>query len=656
MALRTAPAAALLMLLTQATLLGAQRPDSAAALPPIRVSVTRSPDSLARLGASVTVVDSLALRRGRLAGGLDEALAFVPGVIAANRGNPSVDQRLIIRGFGARAAFGVRGLKILVDGIPQTLPDGQSQLTNLDLGGIERIEVLRGAASSLYGNAAGGVIAFTSRSHRDSLPRLQLAVENLGGAHFRSEAAFGMRRGRFTALLSGSGTRLEGYRAHSLSEQQRLQYALAYRIRATTSITARAALANDPDADNPGALTAAEVASDPDLAAPNNLLRNAGKAVRQKQFSLGLDDARGDWTSEVRLWLLTRSLENPLAAPAPAPNPADEGLWVGLDRLGGGLRASTTRRWGQHQVTAGVDLQSSRDDRVNRRHRQGTPFGPLLLDQRETVGEAGLFAQATIVRGAWQLRSGVRWDHTSFDVADALGSGSGARSMAAVSGSASLTRAVGRATTWASLSTAFETPTTTELANRPDGSTGLNRVLDPQRSVSMEVGVRSSLPFGQIEASAWATATQDAITPFQDVGGRSFYTNAGKTRTRGVEAAAQASLRPGIMGLATVTVTDATFRDYLLNGVRLDGRRIAGIPRAVARLGVRGTVARIGFDIDHALASSQYGDDANTLEAAGWGAGITGVRLRWIARGRHAFAPFVTAQNLFNRRVIGSRR
>lgn len=651
---RPARLAAPLLLLVPLAPLQGQRPDSAAALPPIRVSVTRAPDSLARLGASVTVVDSVALRRGRLAGGLDEALAFVPGVIAASRGNPSVDQRLIIRGFGARAAFGVRGIKILVDGIPQTLPDGQSQLTNLDLGATTQIEVLRGAASSLYGNAAGGVIAFTSRTDRDSTPTIHFGVERLDdqGSRFESHGTIVLGRARLS--IQNSLTKNDGYRDHSGTEQRRAQYAVAYALRPTTTITARAAWANDPLADNPGALTAAEAASNPELAAPNNVLRNAGKAVRQKQFSLGLDDARGDWSSEVRLWLLTRSLENPLAAPAPAPNPADEGLWVGLDRLGGGLRASITRRLGLHQVTAGVDLQSSRDDRINRRHRKGTPYGPLLLDQRETVGEAGLFAQATLIRGVWQLRSGVRWDHTSFDVADALGSGSGTRAMSAVSGSASLTRAIGRATTWASLSTAFETPTTTELANQPDGSTGLNRVLDPQRSVSFEVGVRSPFAGGQVEASAWTTSTRDAITPFQEVGGRSYYTNAGRTRTRGVEAAAHASLRPGIVGLATVTVTDATFRDYLVNGVRLDGRRIAGIPRTVARLGVRGAVRRIGFDIDHALAASQYGDDANTLEAAGWGTGITGVRLRWVARGRHEFAPFVTAQNLFNRRVIGS--
>jgi iron complex outermembrane receptor protein len=382
--------------------------------------------------------------------------------------------------------------------------------------------------------------------------------------------------------------------------------------------------------------------------------RNAGKDVRQKQFSLGLDDERGAWQSEVRLWLLTRALDNPLAAPAPAPNPADEGLWVGIDRVGTGLRASTTRRLGVHRVTAGVDLQSSRDDRVNRRHRIGTPFGPALLDQRETVRELGVFAQATFPRGPWELRGGMRWDRTSFDVHDALGGGSGDRSMAAVSGNVSLTRVIGRSTTWASIATAFETPTTTELANQPDGSTGLNRSLDPQRSLSMEFGVRTPLAFGQLEAAIWTTTTRDAITPFQEVGGRSYFANAGRTRTRGFEATGQVTLTPTLAALATVTVTDATFREYVINGVRLDGRRVAGIPRTVARLGMRGTLGRVGVDVDHGFASSQFADDANTQKAAGWGSGITGLRLRWLGGGRRQFTPFVSVQNLFDRRVIGS--
>jgi iron complex outermembrane receptor protein len=635
--------------------MAAQRPDSAAVLPPIRVAVTRSPEPLRTLGASVTVVDSTTIRRGRLAGGLDEALAFVPGVIAANRWNPSLDQRLIIRGFGARANFGVRGVKILIDGIPQTLPDGQSQLTNLDLSAIDRVEVLRGAASSLHGNAAGGVIAFTSRSAPDQRATRSLGVEygSLGTA--RVQASSGARLGRLAVTSGGALTRSDGYRAQSRSEQQRAHFALAYHVRPATTITARAAWASDPRADNPGALTSAEATATPTIGAPNNVNRNAGKEVRQKQFSLGLDDERGMWQSEVRLWLLTRALDNPLAAPAPAPNPPDEGLWVGIDRIGTGLRASTTRRLGMHRVTAGVDLQSSRDDRVNRRHRAGTPFGPTLLDQRETVRETGLFGQVTLPHGAWELRGGVRWDRTSFDVADAIGSGSGERSMAAVSGSASLARVLGRATTvWTSVATAFETPTTTELANQPDGSTGLNRVLDPQRSVSLEMGLRTAGTHGQLEAAIWTTTTRDAITPFQEVGGRAYFANAGRTRTRGVEVAGQAPITSGLVALATVTFTDATFREYEVGKVRLDGRRVAGIPRTVGRLGVRGTLGHLGIDVDHALASSQFADDGNAIEVAGWGIGITGMRVRWTGGGRRQFAPFVAVQNLFDRQVIGS--
>ena len=142
----------------------AQVPDSATRLPDLKVTVTRTKSPLSTLGAAVTVIDSAAVHRGRIATGLDEALAFVPGVVAQNRWNYSVDERLSIRGFGARANFGLRGVKVLLDGVPQTLPDGQSQLNNLDLSLVSRVEVLRGGASALYGNASGGVVSFITNA------------------------------------------------------------------------------------------------------------------------------------------------------------------------------------------------------------------------------------------------------------------------------------------------------------------------------------------------------------------------------------------------------------------------------------------------------------------------------------------------------------
>ena len=131
-----------------------------AQLPEIQVTVTRTSAPASRVPFAVGVVDRAELQRGQPTLGLDESLNNIPGVVVSNRYNFSLDQRISIRGFGARSNFGVRGIKILLDGIPQTLPDGQSQLTNVEFGRLDRAEVLRGASSSLYGNASGGVVAF----------------------------------------------------------------------------------------------------------------------------------------------------------------------------------------------------------------------------------------------------------------------------------------------------------------------------------------------------------------------------------------------------------------------------------------------------------------------------------------------------------------
>src|SRR5947208_11866676 len=144
--------------------LSAQQPDTTKpyTLPVTTVSVTRAELPLTRVPLSIHRVDRAEISRAKPTWGLDEALANVPGVFVANRYNFSQDQRISIRGFGARSAFAVRGIKILVDGIPQTLPDGQGQLTNLELGDVDHIEVLRGSASALFGNASGGVIRIST--------------------------------------------------------------------------------------------------------------------------------------------------------------------------------------------------------------------------------------------------------------------------------------------------------------------------------------------------------------------------------------------------------------------------------------------------------------------------------------------------------------
>jgi iron complex outermembrane receptor protein len=204
---------------------------------PITVTITRTTTPASRVPQAVEVLDAKAVRRGQATLGIDEALTNVPGVYVANRYNYSVDQRLSIRGFGSRANFGSRGVKIILDGVPQTLPDGQSQLTNLELATIGKVEVLRGASSALYGNAAGGVISFTS----------QPTAPDPLGASLRYEAgSFGLQKGLLrmsgrTGNLSGafsySRTIQDGFRQHSHFEGSNFTGAIDWFAGASTSIS-----------------------------------------------------------------------------------------------------------------------------------------------------------------------------------------------------------------------------------------------------------------------------------------------------------------------------------------------------------------------------------------------------------------------------------
>lgn len=641
----------LVALLALPALVAAQRPDT---LPDLTVGVIRTAGgALAAFGGAVTVLDGPTVSRQRLATGLDEALAFVPGVLAANRWNPSLDQRLVIRGFGARANFGVRGIKVLIDGIPQTLPDGQSQLTNLDLAQLERVEVLRGAASALHGNAAGGVVAFTTRTAARGTD-LELGTEAGTFGTWRVQGRVASGSAVQGVSIAASRTISDGFRAQSASEQRRVQVAYDRRLSGALRLLVRGAWADDPQAENPGALTVAEAGRTPDEAAPNNLRRRADKAVTQGQLAVGLDIAAGAWQGDVRAWVVGRDLENPLAAPAPAPTTADEGLWVGITRRGGGARATATRGLGAGRLALGLDVQQVADDRINRRHLRGDPFGAALLDQRETTREVGPFVQVE-----WPLaphlrvKSGVRYDAVRFEVLDNLvAARGGVRTLDAFSGHAGVTWQRDALTAWSSVATSFETPTTTEFANRPDGSTGLNTVLGPQRSVSAELGARTTVGAVALEVAGWRTETDEVITPVQEVGGRSFFANLGGSRTQGLELLASTPISGAVTALANYTYTDARYTD---EAGALAGNRVAGIPRHLARIGVRGVVAGFALDVDHAITTSQYADDANGIEIAGWGAGVSGVRIaRTVATGGGTARLFVAVQNLWARRYVGS--
>jgi iron complex outermembrane receptor protein len=619
------------------------------------------------------VVDRTEIQRGQQTVGLDEALTNLPGVVVANRYNFSLDQRISIRGAGSRSNFGVRGLKVLLDGVPQTLPDGQSQLTNIDFANIARAEVLRGASSSLYGNASGGVVALSSEPAAAGPFAQRVRVQ--GGTGERDKDDFykwqswtSGRSGNVSGTLSVSQFKTDGFRQHSAAEFRQLNAAMDYAVSGSTLATLRLSLADNPRGQNPGALTLAEYRANPDSAAANNIRRGADKDAQQHQLALRVrhfDTAGNEY--EATVFGLLRDLANPLAAPPPTGITPTTGTYVAIDRAVGGARASANRRLGSQpqapELTAGVDLQRMRDDRENFVSNAGQPTTTVILDQREQVTEFGPFAQLQWnPNERWLVSGGVRYDWVRFALDDRFisdGDDSDNRTMSAVSGNLGLSLSFGdQFVPYVNIATAFETPTTTELVNQPDGSGGFNPDLGPQRAVNYEIGARGQpVPRVSYSVALFLGRVSDAIVQGPEVGGRAFFRNAGKTHNDGAEVGLSVSPAAGLTLRGSYTYARYRFTDYrLADGTVLDGNRLPGVPEHFWRFGLRTSLPGDFFlDADQTISSSVVADDANTTYVDAWGAGLTNLRLGWDGHtGQVELAPFLGVNNLWDRRYVGS--
>jgi len=666
--------------------LSAQRPDSTpVTLLPITVSVTRASLPLTKIPLAVALVERTQIGRARPTWGLDEALAAVPGVYAANRYNFSLDQRLSIRGFGSRAPFAVRGIKVLLDGIPQTLPDGQGQLTNVELGAADRIEVLRGSSSALFGNASGGVISIWTDPALP--PRMSEEVRFVGGRSERDarrtwskwQSTSLLRVGAGSAQLTLSRLGYEGERDHSNADLRNVNARVQLPVGGGGggwNLTALADVGDDPRVDNPGALTLPELRANRDSAAALNLRRDAGKDVTQGQGGLTLQRRLADGGEvAATIFAFTRSLKNPQTF-----------AYIHLDRVDYGARFTLSHpaHLGalSQRLTLGLDFQRQRDDRVNFNYdtlpgKQAQPDTSRQLDQLEHVTEVGPFLQSVLDLSArTSVTAGLRYDRVSFGVNDRLITGtnpddSGRRLMSALSGSLGFTvNPTDALTVYASVGTSFETPTTTELANRPDTAGGFNPTLKPQQAVNYEIGTRGALGSDRGgRRLSWTVAlfqadVRDELIPYEVPSSpqRSFFRNAGSSRHRGVELGGASSIAPGLTLSGTYTYSDFRYVHYSFSpdtahSFVLDGRALPGVPRdwGHAALRVNPAAARGGWvEVETTHSSSYFVDDAlSTRRTSPWWA--TNLRLGWEGMaGEVRVSPFLAVYNVFNRLYVGS--
>ena len=587
----------------------AQEPpaDDGNRLDTVTVSGTRLERDLADLPGAATVVDARQTQQGQPGLQLDESLARVPGLYLQNRYNFAQGLRLSSRGFGARAPFGVRGLRLNVDGFPETLPDGQSQVDAIDLDALESITVLRGPASVLYGNASGGVVDMTTRSGADLVYPQRFSVSGGSDGFRKTNLQLGGADGGNHHYLSLTGVRYQGQREQSEMEKYLLTSRVGRALSEHRDIEFFFTAMDTPTAQDPGGLTRAQVEQDRDQATRFANLLDAGQEVSQQRLGVLYRDRSLGGELRARAFVTQRDFTQQLPFPGSS--------LIDYERLFYGVRLEYVDRvqaFGlAHRFLVGVDADQQRDDRGRRSVNADGQVTGLTADEDQTATAGGVFVQTdTDLSDTLTLSLGARADRVRLDIDDDLladGDNSGDQDFTESSYSAGLNwRYHPRHGVYATVSNAFETPTFTELAN-PSGAGGFNPDLEPQKALNREIGGRGQLGDKLFyELALFRVEVRDEITPYE-LGGRTFYDNAARTRRDGAELMLEHLTTDTLTLTLAYTYSDYQFQRFYDDQQDQDvsGNRLPGLPRHH----LFAEAAWRGLDGLFLIANAQYSSD-----------------------------------------------
>ena len=638
------------VLLGLALLTSSQAQPADSVLAPVEVSAApyalesaRAPLSISsRTRSDVEQASDPALTAAALGRGL-------PGVWISDRGNASTGERVLVRGLGWRAAFGVRGTHVILDGVPLTLPDGQTPLNVIDPALVTRVELVRGPASTFWGSGSAGVLALSTASSRPGV-----RVRALGGA-------YGLAKGEAHARVAGEGRQLAvwgsalrqtGYRDHSAVEVYRGGASGSAEVReGTLGIVALGAWI--PRAEAPGGITDEAFREDPRQTRPIVLEQDASKRVAQGDLAISYRRQLDAVRLRTTLTGGARALRNPIVP-----------RYIDLDRRTMGLRTvlegGNELAWG-----LGVEAETQRDDRLETSNEAGQPGAEVLTDQLESVRSVAAFG-----RLAWRLTT--RITATAALRADALryradlgGDVASSRTITAASPSlgvsALLPHATGATTLYANASGALDAPTTTELGNRTDGQAGFNPDLRPERTWGTEAGLRTTRQLGEgtvgLEAAIFVALARDLLLPFE-VEEVTAYRNEGEARHAGLELAVSSDGLKLAGGQLDASVASTFAKGTFLAGpegsATPDGNRVPGFPARLVTWTATWSGRGLALGLDGESASGYVADSAGELRTDPY----TVLHLRVASPNRPLggleLTPFVSIRNMGDVRYAGS--
>ncbi|WLI89649.1 TonB-dependent receptor [Massilia sp. R2A-15] len=640
------------------------------------ISASRVEHTSFDLPAAIDVVGAARIRDGQMRVNASEALAAVPGLVAQNRGNYAQDLQISSRGFGARSAFGVRGVRLVSDGVPASMPDGQGQPSAFNLDMAERIEVLRGPFSAIYGNHSGGVIQLFTRDGQGR-PTLDLSLSAGSDSARKADISAQGASGAIGYVIDASRFETDGFRTHSAATRDQGFAKLTMRPADGGKLTLVANSLRQFGTQDPLGVSWATYQRDSrageidatDTATPQRTFAeryDTRKNIEHQQIGMAYDQHFGDDRLHVMIYGGNRRVTQyqPFSKGFQAPATHSGGVvdfdrdfygadvnWVAVRRLGGGKLTAT----------AGIDYGHSNDDRKGYENFIGNQFGvqgALRRDEQDLLSSLDPYLQAEWQAGPWVLTAGARHTRMTVSVGDRFlvnGNDSGGveyRHTTPVIGA--LYKIGTTLNVYASAARGFETPTLNELFYSGVGG-GFNFGLRAAESTHVEAGVKASIgDHTRVNTALFQVRTTDELVVDSSSGGRTSYKNAGKTLRQGAELSLDTTLAGGFTGRLALTALRAVY-DQGFGNVQA-GSRLPGVPNAnlFAELAWKDPAGRLGAAVESVANSRIYAEDANS-EIPAPGYAIINARLTANEQmGAWRFKQFVRVNNLADRKYVGS--
>jgi len=550
---------------------------------------------------------------------VQEYLQSSPGLFTLNANNYAQDLRISIRGFGARASFGIRGIKLLVDGIPETSPDGQGQLDNTDPMNIQNIEIINGPVSSLYGNASGGVLSINTVP-RMLTPFIESRI-NLGSFNFQQyQLKTGLRFDKSSIFLSLNQTSTDGYRdqsefqtsnlnAHIIHQEEKLKYHFILNY------------TDSPIANDPGSINLEDLLDDRTQARQQNIDFKTGEAIDQFKIAFKMD-AKLNPAEEIKAYafITTRNFEGIL--------PFEFGGIVDLNRTyyGSGIAFKKKKSLpkGINQLQIGTEVNIQNDERNRFRNLLGTQ-GDQTLGQDEMFQNYAVYAIDHFKFRKLFIQFGIRFDINRIQNKDDFlsnGDDSGNINWNSLNPNIGLSYRLNNETmVYSNFRTAFETPSLSELSNNPLGQ-GFNLNLNPQKSTNYEVGLKYKKRFKfHFDVALFYINTIKEFVPFEleDMPGQTFFRNAGSSQRTGIEISTMSQLGHGWRLQTAYTYSDFKYKHYSLDNESFDGNQLPGIPKSYAYIGLIKTQGKgLNMLLDTKFIGPLFTSDNNEIQDSGY--------------------------------------